>query len=86
MRPRMAVLFGLLTRLGQQGMEPVSRGAPPGEANVMAVAKQVLNMPLMRDAICCDGVICKIATGCAGWTPWVADAPLQLMPLPCPAP
>ena len=40
-RPRMAVLFGLLTRLGQQGMEPVSRGAPPGEANVMAVAKQV---------------------------------------------
>jgi len=40
-RPRTAVLYGLLTRLGQQGMEPVSRGAPPGEANVMAVAKQV---------------------------------------------
>ena len=37
----MAVLYGLLTRLGQQAMEPVSRGAPPGEANVMAVAKQV---------------------------------------------
>ena len=42
LRPRTAVLYGLLTRLGQQGMEPVSRGAPPGEANVMAVAKQVL--------------------------------------------
>ncbi len=45
LRPRTAVLYGLLTRLGQQGMQPVSRGAPPGEANVMAVAKQVLLRP-----------------------------------------
>ena len=42
LRPRTAVLYGLLTRLGLQGMQPVSRGAPPGEANVIAVAKQVL--------------------------------------------
>lgn len=41
LRPRTAVLYGLLTRLGQQAMAPVARGAPPGEANVMAVAKQV---------------------------------------------
>ena len=41
LRPRTAVLYGLLTRLGQQVMAPVARGAPPGEANVMAVAKQV---------------------------------------------
>jgi hypothetical protein len=41
LRPRTSVLYGLLTRLGQQGMDPIARGAPPGEANVMAVAKQV---------------------------------------------
>ena len=50
MRPRMAVLYGLLTRLGQKGMEPVSRGAPPGEANVMAVAKQVQAQSEQKDA------------------------------------
>ena len=45
LRPRTSVLYGLLTRLGQQGMAPVARGAPPGEANVMAVAKQVSLRP-----------------------------------------
>lgn len=59
MRPRMAVLYGLLTRLGHQGMEPVSRGAPPGEANVMAVAKQVLAPPPLSSGVFCA---CSIVT------------------------
>ena len=63
LRPRTAVLYGLLTRLGQQGMEPVSRGAAPGEANVMAVAKQVLLL-----CSCChhitEGVACFLS---ASW-------------------